>query len=135
MRRRVIAISALFLIFGCSDGEGPSRRDALQQISDRLDSVPSKYFAIKNLKYDNGFAKDPDDYVVSASYDLQFIMSLEDIKADYETRSGGVIANTDVVISILLVYKEANAGDTFSTEKNFLFTRSGTEWVLRGETT
>ena len=58
---------------------------------------------------------------------------MTDIKKDYQNNNGIVIADTDFVIAILLVYKDASVGDTFSTHKQFLFARTGNEWILQGE--
>jgi hypothetical protein len=133
MRRLLMAIAALFLVFGCSGGQGPSKEDAIQQIGDRLYSAPSKYFAIRNLRYDSESARDADHYLVSVSYDLVFKMSMVDIKKDHENNNGTVIPDTDFVIAVLLVYKDANVGDSFRTHKQFLFARTDVGWSLEGE--
>jgi hypothetical protein len=133
MRHLLVTFCMLFLLLGCSDGQGPETSDAIRKIGDQLNSVPSKYFQINGLTYRHGTAQGADRYVVSVRYDVAFKMSLADIKKDYENIKDGPVANTDFVISILLVYKDANVGDTFSTQKDFLFEKSGGEWLLRGE--
>jgi hypothetical protein len=84
----------------------------------------SRDFEITNPKYVNGYQKDPNNYIVAATYTRRFKKSLSGIfKKSFAD---------DPLLPAALIWGHFESGDSFDEECKFLFLRTENGWILQG---
>jgi hypothetical protein len=122
-----------------ADADRPNHADALAKISSLLSAANptsygnNAYSSITNLKYENGYQRDANHYVVVATYTRVFKFSPKCISAMAAGKDGKADGPRFVTdLGLAFGYGEFQAGDSFDEARSYNFLRTEKGWILLG---
>ena len=152
--RGVLFLIALFCAGGCSDHARPARSDAISQVKNYdwtvylgkqhvYDFTPAilvnskvikPYIAPAQVEYANGYALDPNNYIVAVHVEFQYTESAPTVRSEIERACKSAARELKYVCEWNLSFRDTGfkPGQTASTkDAQFRFLKTENGWLLQ----